>query len=231
MKIIAIASVISGLVAFNSWAAFLEPTPEQIGAVVDNPGGITQLLNGATPEDAVHVLAEVVQGVTALSLSDDETKTRIAMAAAALFRVLPDQAVQIAQLIAQQLPVEVLPTIVATAAVVMGNQASVVTEAFVSKLPAGDAQMIRNAGSHPETILPPSMVLALGVPISHAATALGREPTAMPVAPPVTQPPSGSSTPQPQPAQPSPAAAAAAAQPPSPPLPPPLPVATNYAGL
>jgi hypothetical protein len=215
MKIIAIAAVITGLLTFNSAAAYVEPTPEQVKAVVENPGGITKLIDGATPEDAVHVLLEVVQGIIKESLPDEETKTRIAFAAAALFRAMPDQAVELAQLIARKLPIEVLPTIVAAAAVVMGNQAPVVTEAFVSALPAENAQMIRNAGSHPETVLPPSVVLTLGVPVSHAATAIGRQPTAMPVAPPLSQ--EGASTPRPQPGQ-------------VPHLPPP-PVATNYAGL
>jgi cytochrome c556 len=224
MKIIAIAAVIAGLLAFNSAAAYVEPTPEQIKDVVQNPGRITQLINGATPEDAVHVLLEVVQGVIRQSLPDEETKTRIAFAAAALFRAMPDQAVELAKLIARKLPIDVLPTIVAAAAVVMGNQAPAVTEAFVSGLPREDAQMIRNAGSHPETVLPPSVVLALGVPVSHAATAMGRQPTAMPVAPPLTGAPGGAT---PQPPQPAPVPPI----PPPPPQPPPPPVATNYAGL
>ena len=227
MKIIAIAAVIAGLLAFNSAAAYVEPTPEQIKDVVQNPGRITQLINGATPEDAVHVLLEVVQGVIRQSLPDEETKTRIAFAAAALFRAMPDQAVELSKLIARKLPIDVLPTIVAAAAVVMGNQAPAVTEAFVSGLPREDAQMIRNAGSHPETVLPPSVVLALGVPVSHAATAMGRQPTAMPVAPPLIEKAGSPSTPQAVLAAPVYYQAPA----PSSPTSPPPPVATNYAGL
>jgi hypothetical protein len=224
MKLACTAILLFGLLALNAAASFVEPTPQQIDAVVENPGDIVQLLNGATPEDAVHVLGEVVQGIINRALPDEETKTRIAFAVAALFRAMPDQAVQLARLIAEKLPIEVLPTIVSAAAVVMGNQAPVVIEAFVSKVSRENAQIIRNAGFHPETVLPPSVVLALGVPVSHAATATGRQPTAMPVAPPLTEIKGGQPPATPS-ASPAPSAPAPRPPPPRPPE------ATNYPGL
>lgn len=231
MRLIAICLLVAGtlaIMAINAEAAFMEPSSEQIEAVVDNPAQIAQLLNGATPEDAVRVLIEVVQSIVAKSLPDEEQKARIARTTATLFRTMPDKAIELAELIAQLLPIEILPTIVAATAVVMGNQATTVTEAYVSKVARENTQIVRNAGTHPETVLSPALVLALGVPVSHAAIAAGRQPTAMPLAPPLTEiegarvPKSSAPavTPWTGPSPPSPA-----------PPPPPPPIATNYPGL
>jgi hypothetical protein len=223
MKTTVAILVLAGFFAFSAAGAFVEPTKVQIQAAVDNPAEIAQLLNGATAENAANVLWKVIAAITGQQLSDEQQKTRIALAVSVVFKAMPDQALELARLLAGLLPIDVLPTVVAAAAVVMGNQASTVTEAFISSVSRENTQIVRNAGSHPETILPSSVILALGVPVSHSGTILGRQPTAMPVAPPLIEHGTVSTpaavTPSPKP---SPAPA---------PRPPPPPVATNYTGL
>ncbi len=218
-----LACVLLGMFDLEAGAAFMEPTPDQIVAAVKNPSEIARLLNGATPENAVGVLLAAIDGVVQLKLPEVQQKTRIAQLVAIVFETMPDRAVDLAQLLAQKASMDVLPTIVAAAAIVMGNQAAVVTDAFVTNVARENAQLLRNAGTHPETVLPVGVVLTLGVAVSHTTTAVGSQPTAMPLAPPLTEHAGHSVTasapspvPTPMPPQPSP--------------PPRPPVATNYAG-
>ena len=179
-------------------AAFKPPTPQQIQALVTNQVYIAELIKGATATQAVEVLVKAVEAVSNAGLADDQKTIRVAILTAIVFRSFAPQAVMMAEMLVPLVSVNVLPVMAAATAVVMGSGASPVTEAFASQLDSGDAALVRSAGVHPETILPADLILTLGVQVSHATPPGGREPTALPLAPPIREVPGTPPGPAPQ---------------------------------
>lgn len=196
-----------------------------IKEAVEKPAVFAELISDATIEEAVNYFEEILGRIEAMKLDPEEKTTRIAVMTAYMFKKWSSDAKQLAAKLAESVTPELLSPIVAAAAVVMGNQAPLVTDAFVSGVPESYAQTLRNCGAHPETVLPQGLLVSIGLPVPHSVPATGREPTALPVAPPLRIEGVGTETG----VQP-PAAAPPSAPPAVPPPPPPPPVPPVYKG-
>ena len=189
-----------------------------------NPAMFAELIAGVEMVEGVNTFVEIMGMLEVQELKADVKNVRVAIMTAYMFKKWSAKSQKLADGIAQAVAPELLPPIVAAAAVVMGNQAPIVTEAFVARAPEAFTQTIRNSGAHPETVLPSGLLVSIGLPVAHSVPATGREPTALPVAPPLREvsgddstppPPSPSGEPSPEPDPPPP--------PDDPPPPPPVP--------
>jgi hypothetical protein len=170
--------------------AFVSPTAEQIQAVAENPLQLTLVLADATSAQAVDVFVKVLDQIKKLKLSREQKEARVAVLTGTLFRALPKNAGQLAGLLAKAVgSLDMLPKMAAAAAVVVGvDRASGVTESFAMLLPPAVAAAVRQAGEYPASVLPPDTIMALGSQVAGpppGAPIVGREPTAVPVAPPL----------------------------------------------
>ena len=161
------------------------PKKATIQGAAENPAEFGQLIADVTMEEGVNIFVEVLANIEAAKPKAEIKITRIAVMTAYMFKKWSSGSVDLADRLAQAVAPELLPPIVAAAAVVMGNQAPIVTMAFVDRAPEAYAQQIRNSGAHPETVLPQGLLVSIGLPVPHSVPATGTEPTALPVAPPI----------------------------------------------
>ena len=212
-------------------AAYVKPTDEQVAKVAKNPAGMSDLLKEATAVQATEVLIKAIQEIKKQELSPEKQNAQIAVISAYVFKNWSADMLMIARMMAQSLPVELLTPVVATAAAVAGNQAPMVTSAFLETCQANDVQAIKNAGAHPETVIPEGIVISVGLPVAHSVPAVGREPTSLPVAPPLiveggrVEPVQPKPTPSPPDRAPEPIPVAVVTNPPPPP-----PIPSGYGG-
>ena len=193
-------------------------TEAMLKEAVEKPAVFAELISDAKIEECVNYFVQIVGGLEALKLDNEDKTTRIAVMTAYMFKRWSTDAKQLAEKLAESVTPELLAPVVAAAAVVMGNQAPLITDAFVSHVPESYAQTLRNCGAHPETVLPQGLLVSIGLPVPHSVPATGREPTALPVAPPLRieggqtdgEPPPAVTPPRTPPAEP----------PPPPPVPP-----------
>jgi hypothetical protein len=197
------------------------PKKATIQGAAENPAEFGQLIADVKMEEGVNIFVEVLANIEAAKPKAKIKITRIAVMTAYMFKKWSSGSADLADRLAQTVAPELLPPIVAAAAVVMGNQAPIVTIAFVDRAPEAYSQQIRNAGAHPETVLPPGLIVSIGLAVSHSVPATGKEPTALPLAPPIKV--VGEEPPAAPPATPSP-------KEPDPPPPPPPPVPPPYGG-
>jgi hypothetical protein len=200
------------------------PKKATIQGAAENPAEFGQLIADVKMEEGVNIFVEVLANIEAAKPKAEIKITRIAVMTAYMFKKWSSGSADLADRLAQTVAPELLPPIVAAAAVVMGNQAPIVTSAFVDRAPEAYAQQIRNAGAHPETVLPQGLLVSIGLPVPHSVPATGKEPTSLPLAPaikpigevePPTAPPEVPSPNEPDPPPPPPL------PPPPPPVPPP----------
>lgn len=217
------------LLVVNGWAAEEgEPAvpaeidkDKMIAQAVEQPIYFAGLISDAKLEEGVNYFVEIIGQLDAAKLEPEVKTTRIAIMTAYMFKKWSARSVDLADMIAQSVSPELLSPVVAAAAVVMGNQAPIVTAAFVGRVPEAYAQTLRNSGAHPEAVLPQGMLVSIGLPVAYSVPATGREPTALPLAPPLTTP-AGEGSPSPPPPPDAP--------PPPPDAPPPPPVPPTYSG-
>lgn len=208
--------------AASAASAAVAPKKGTVQDAVENPAVFGQLISDVKMEEGVNTFVEILANLEVTELKQEIKTTRTAVMTAYMFKQWSSQATVLADRLAQSVAPELLPPIVAAAAVVMGNQASIVTAAFVDRVPEAYSQQLRNSGAHPETVLPQGLIVSIGLPVSHSVPATGKEPTALPLAPPIK--PVGEDTPAPAPPS-------APTPPPSPePPPPPPPVPPPYGG-
>lgn len=168
--------------------AFVPPTPEQIQGLAENPLQLAVVLVGATPEQAVAVFLAVFDAIQKMKISKDQKEARIALLAGTLFRSLSNKAVELAALLAQSASLqEMLPKIAAAVSVVTQGKAIGVAESFARDLAPVLAAEVRQAYTYPQAFLAPDVILALGnqPPPPSSPPVVGREPTALPLAPPL----------------------------------------------
>lgn len=156
-----------------------------ITEAVQNPAVFGELIREMEMTEAVNSFVEILGGLETEGLKAEVKSGRTAVMTAYMFKKWSSQAKALADKLVQSVPPELLPPIVAAAAVVMGNQAPIVTSAFVDRAPEAYAQTIRNAGAHPETVLPQGLLISIGLPVANTVPVTGRAPTALPLAPPL----------------------------------------------
>lgn len=153
---------------------------------VGNPAVFGELIAEMEMSEAVNSFVEILAGLEASSPQAEIKAGRTALMTAYMFKKWSSEARDLADKLVQAVPPELLSPIVAAAAVVMGNQAPIVTSSFVDRAPEAYTQAIRNAGAHPETVLPQGLLISIGLPVANSVPATGRAPTALPLAPPLT---------------------------------------------
>lgn len=158
-----------------------------VEGAASNPAMFAELIAGVKMDEGVNIFVEVLGILEAQKPEVEVKNVRIAVMTAYMFKKWAASSRDLADAIAQAVDPELLPPIVAAAAVVMGNQAPIVTEAFVARAPEAFTQILRNSGAHPETVLPQGLMVSIGLPVAHSVPATGREPTALPVAPPLKE--------------------------------------------
>ena len=166
-------------------SVFVPPAPAQIQIVATNPAHIAVLIKGASTTQAVDVLVQSVEAVVKLKLPEKEQTKRIAIMTAIVFRAFPAEAPDLARLLTTRVPLDILLVMAATASVVMGEDATVVLDAFCENLGESEAQAIRNTWAHPATVLPSDLILSLGLFVPHAGAATGGGAAIIPLAPPI----------------------------------------------
>lgn len=188
------------LAATSALAAFTPPTPEQIAKAVADPASIEILLRDASVDEAAQVLAQAIAAVEKSDLPADQKTARIALLTAYVFRAMRYDAELLARALVPRVSSAVLPTVVAAAAVIMGDRAAGVTDAFAAAVSADLKPAVQAAGADPATILPAGVIQAIRLLLPRLAPVMGREPRAMPIAPPIREFPSdGGGTPPPPP--------------------------------
>lgn len=198
-----------------------------IREAVQDPAVFAELIAGMEMSEAVNSFVEVLAGLEAEGLKVEIKAGRTALMTAHMFKKWSSQASVLADKLVQSVPPELLQPIVAAAAVVMGNQSQIVTKAFVNRAPEAYAQAIRNAGAHPETVLPQGLLVSIGLPVANTVPVTGRAPTALPLAPPLNVEGAGvAEVPVPDPVGPSTPPPVVPPEPP--PVPPPVP--PTYSG-
>lgn len=189
----------------SAQARFEPPTPEQIAAAVSDPAQVEILVREASADEAAQVLAQAIAAVEKSDLPADQKQARIALLTAYVFRAMRYDAEALATALAPRVSAAMLPAVVASAAVIMGDRAAGVTAAFAAAVPVGLRPAVQAAGADPSSVLPSGVVQAVRLLLPRLAPVVGREPRAMPIAPPIREfPPEGAGVPPPPPPPPPP---------------------------
>jgi|GEM_PF-1726086 len=86
---IVIATLVCLSTTLSALAAYTPPTEAQIDAAAGNPTQLTALLNGASLEEAAHVVKTVMARIAGLGLSDSVLNSRVNLVASTAMAAIP----------------------------------------------------------------------------------------------------------------------------------------------
>ncbi|HPF99787.1 MAG TPA: hypothetical protein PLE77_06945 [Kiritimatiellia bacterium] len=112
MRAVSMLVVLLVVAGALSASAFTEPTMDQLKAAAADPVTVSNLIQGATAEEAAAVVAGVIQEIDKLSISMEEKQQRTATVLAQLQKEMgEDMALAMGIVMASQINLDLLPAV------------------------------------------------------------------------------------------------------------------------